>query len=147
MRKPGTAPSGPGIAAGGNRPQSSFPYIAPLLRTMYRPTKSTPVPLPQLAAQEEREKQGKKDNGTYSLGTRSVPRMTLASMSVQRRVGQSPRKSVVRAPSPAIRGGVGAFPDAIMHVNRKGKVVIGSSDSESDKEASSPTEEDAEVPS
>ena len=144
MRKPGTAPSGLGVAAGGKKPQSSFTYITPLLRTMSRPTKSTPVPLPHLAAQEEREKQGKKGNGMYSLGTRSAPRMTLASMSVQRRVGQSPRKSVVRAPAPA---GAIAFPNAAMHVNRKGKVVFGSSDSESEKEASSPSDEDAEAPS
>ncbi len=59
--------------------------------------------------------------------------MALASMSVQRRVGQSPRKSVVAA-----RVGANGFPDVDMHVNRKGKVVFGTSDtSESEKEASS----------
>ncbi|KAM5543693.1 hypothetical protein V8D89_002310, partial [Ganoderma adspersum] len=143
MRKPGTAPSAPNFAPGQKKPQSSFTYITPLLRASARPSKSVPVPLPHLAAQEEREKRAKKDEGTYSLGTRSAPRMSLASMSVQRRVGQSPRKTVVRAPAPGVRAAANGFPDVAMHVNRKGEVVFGSSSSESEKESSSHDDGDA----
>ena len=59
--------------------------------------------------------------------------MSLASMSVQRRVGQSPRKTVVRAPAPGARAAT-AFPDVSMHVNRKGEVVFGSSSESFDDE-------------
>ena len=133
MRKPGTAPSAPNFAPGQKKPQSSFTYITPLLRATARPSKSVPVPLPHLAAQEEREKRAKKDEGTYSLGSRSAPRMSLASMSVQRRVGQSPRKTVLRAPAHGVRAATAhGFPDVSMHVNRKGEVVFGSSSESSD---------------
>ena len=59
--------------------------------------------------------------------------MSLASMSVQRRVGQSPRKTVLRAPAHGVRAATAhGFPDVSMHVNRKGEVVFGSSSESSD---------------
>ena len=61
--------------------------------------------------------------------------MALTSMSVQRRVGQSPRKAAVQGPATGARAvGGDAFPDARVHVGRRGKLVYGSSGSESEQE-------------
>ena len=127
--------SGPSNAAAAKRPQSSFTYITPLLSVGSRHMKSTAIPPPHLAAQEERERRVKQEGGDYSLGSRSAPRMALTSMSVQRRVGQSPRKAVVGGPATGARAvGGDAFPDARVHVGRRGKLVYGSSGSESEQE-------------
>ncbi|EJF63894.1 hypothetical protein DICSQDRAFT_179128 [Dichomitus squalens LYAD-421 SS1] len=143
LRKTAHVPSN---TAAGKRPQSSFPYIAPLLQVSSRPMKSVPIPPPHLAAQEEREKRSRQEEGDYSLGSRSAPRKSLASMSVQRRVGQSPRKAPVGGPVAGVRAvGGDAFPDARVHVGRRGKLVYGSSESESEKEVVSLSEDEDEV--
>ncbi|KAI0674536.1 hypothetical protein C8Q78DRAFT_1015392 [Trametes maxima] len=79
------------------RNQSSFNYVAPMVRGHVLPTKSAPSKPVFLALHEgepvrtPRSKNPRDDTFT----TRSAPRMSVANMSVQRRADISPRKAVV----------------------------------------------------
>ncbi|TFK86659.1 hypothetical protein K466DRAFT_587037 [Polyporus arcularius HHB13444] len=128
-----------------NRPKSTFSYVAPLLRTRTLPTKEGPLLPSAHVAEERRERERRRERDEYALGpTRSAPRTSLPSMSVQRRVVQSPRKqqqSPVSRRAPAMTSARGPvpldrIPDARVHVGRGGKLVFGSSDSEDESSSS-----------
>ncbi len=128
-----------------NRPKSTFSYVAPLLRTRTLPTKEGPLLPSAHVAENRREQERRRERDEYALGpTRSTPRTSLPSMSVQRRVVQSPRKqqqSPVSRRAPAMTSARGPvpldrIPDARVHVGRGGKLVFGSSDSEDESSSS-----------
>lgn len=129
-----------------NRPKSTFHYFAPL-RTRTLPTKEGPLLPAAHVAADRREREKRRERDEYTLGpTRSSPRTSLPSMSVQRRMKQSPRKqqqspstarrasaaNLARAPIPLER-----IPNAPVHVGRGGKLVFGNSSSSSSDESSS----------
>ncbi|KAI0360428.1 hypothetical protein OH77DRAFT_1516923 [Trametes cingulata] len=80
------------------RPQSSFNYIAPLVRTNLPPVKSAPRKPAFMALHAKDMRTPRKNSGDEAAGSRSVPRMSAAAMSVQRRAGVSPRKAMVVSP-------------------------------------------------
>ncbi|RDX54799.1 hypothetical protein OH76DRAFT_999861 [Lentinus brumalis] len=140
-----------------DRPKSTFSYVAPLLRTRTLPTKEGPLLPSAHVAEERRERERRRERDEYALGpTRSAPRTSLPSMSVQRRVVQSPRKqqqSPVSRRAPAMTSARGPvpldrIPDARVHVGRGGKLVFGSSDSEDESSSSSDVvqAQDARIP-
>ncbi|KAI0698063.1 hypothetical protein C8T65DRAFT_661246 [Cerioporus squamosus] len=127
-----------------NRPKSTFSYVAPLLRARTLPTKEGPLLPSAHVAEDRRERETRRERDEYDLGsTRSAPRTSLPSMSVQRRVAQSPRKQQqpVSRRAPVITSARGPvpldrIPDARVHVGRGGKLVFGSSDSEDESSSS-----------
>lgn len=78
-------------------PQSSFSYMAPLVRSRAAaPTKSTPrKPLFLALGEAALASAAKPDPWEEVVVPRSAPRISAAAMSVQRRAGVSPRKVVV----------------------------------------------------
>lgn len=87
-------------------PQSSFSYMAPLVRSRATaPTKSTPrKPLFLALGEAALASAAKPDPWDEAVVPRSAPRISAAAMSVQRRAGMSPRKVVVgRQDSPVRR--------------------------------------------
>ena len=120
------------------RPQSSFTLVAPLRTRTALPSKAGPLLPSYMVAEERRGKETRRENNEYSLGpTRSAARATLPSMSVQRRVAQSPRKVQQAFQSPSSKRisarlpALDTAPNARVHVGRGGKLVFGMSDSES----------------
>ncbi|KAI0746566.1 hypothetical protein C8Q80DRAFT_1235341 [Daedaleopsis nitida] len=121
------------------RPQSSFTLVAPLL-SRGLPTKAGDSRPSFMLAEERWDRSTRRKKDEYTLGiTRSTPRSSHPSMSVRRRVVQSPRKTqgVHHQPqSPSTRRisarflRDGAAPDARVHVGRGGQLVVGQSDSD-----------------
>ncbi|KAJ8482870.1 hypothetical protein ONZ51_g5064 [Trametes cubensis] len=90
------------------QPQSSFNYIAPLLRSPSRSVKTPPSKPMHLLLRFKGPSRAPRKNAEddiFELGTNSVPRTSAGAMSVQRRAGISPRKVVgpSREPRPAPR--------------------------------------------
>ncbi|CDO77956.1 hypothetical protein BN946_scf184971.g6 [Trametes cinnabarina] len=84
------------------RPQSSFNYIAPLLRGPATSTKSAPPKPLYLSMQEKNHdpfRTPRKILDDGSLFGRNASRVSVGAMSVQRRPGVSPRKAEVPNPS------------------------------------------------
>ncbi|KAH9887226.1 hypothetical protein C8Q73DRAFT_256980 [Cubamyces lactineus] len=98
------------------QPQSSFNYIAPLLRSPSFSMKSPPSKPTHILLRLKdplRTPRKNADDDIFELGARSVPRIPTGAMSVQRRAGVSPRKVVAppretrpgqRIPSRAVVG-------------------------------------------
>ncbi|KAI0765307.1 hypothetical protein C8Q74DRAFT_1458431 [Fomes fomentarius] len=142
LRKSASVPTAPAQC-----PQSSFTLVAPLLRTRNLPVKAGPLVPSFMEVEELREIEARKEQEEFALGpTRTAPRMSLPSMSVQRRAMQSPKKRAINAQSPSFRRisahlpPGGAIQIAQVHVGRGGKLVVGRSDSEDSASESSEDE-------